>query len=134
MKSLNILLVEDNKGDVLLATETLDDSRIVYDITSVCDGKAAIDFFENLKTLDEAPDVVLLDINLPKKSGHEVLQFIKKSPWRQYTRVVMLTTSSAERDVLSAYKYYADGYLVKPLAIDELLAALIKTGCPVPLK
>ena len=79
------------------------------------------------------PDVVLLDINLPKKSGHEVLQFIKKGPWYKQTKVFMLTTSSSERDILSAYKYYADGYIIKPLAIDELMAALIKTGTAIPL-
>ena len=133
MKPLRILLVEDNKGDVLLAMETLNDSRVLHDTTTVSDGKAAIDFFENIKIRDETPDVVLLDINLPKKSGHEVLQYIKKGPLYTHVKVIMLTTSSAERDILAAYKYYADGYIIKPLAIDELIAALIKAGTGIPL-
>ena len=132
MKPLRILLVEDNKGDILLAIETLKDSRILQVTATVRDGKAAIDFFENLKTLDEVPDLVLLDINLPKKSGHEVLQFIKRGPWCKYTKVVMLTTSSSERDILAAYKYYADGYVVKPLIVEELITTLIKVGCAIP--
>lgn len=126
MKSINILLVEDNDGDILLTTEALEDSKIIKKITVIRDGKAAINFFETLNSKDETPDLVLLDINLPKKSGHEVLQYIKRNERHNQIPVIMLTTSSSERDILSAYKHYANCYITKPIEVSEFMTAIAK--------
>lgn len=126
MKSIHILLVEDNEGDILLTTDALEESKIINKVTVLRDGKAAIDFFEALPDLKNRPNLILLDINLPKKSGHEVLQYIKKSQHYNQIPVIMLTTSSAERDILSAYKHYANCYITKPIEVSEFMAAIAK--------
>ena len=126
MRSLHILLVEDNEGDILLTLEGLEDSKITNRISVIRDGKAAINFFEMATDKSELPDLVLLDINLPKKSGHEVLQYIKKSERYNQIPVIMLTTSSAERDILSAYKHYANCYITKPIDVSEFMSAIAK--------
>jgi CheY-like chemotaxis protein len=126
MKSIHILLVEDNEGDILLTTEALEDSKIINKISVMRDGKAAIDFFDALNKEEDCPDLVLLDINLPKRSGHEVLRFIKKSERYSQVPVIMLTTSSSERDILSAYKHYANCYITKPIDISEFMTAIAK--------
>ena len=124
MKSIHILLVEDNDGDILLTTDTLEESNIINTLTVIKDGRAAMDYFSNLVNKNEAPDLVLLDINLPKENGHKVLQYIKKDEFLRHIPVIMLTTSSSEKDVLSAYKYYANGYITKPVEITEFIAAI----------
>jgi len=126
MKSIHILLIEDNEGDILLTLEGLEDSRIANRVSVIRDGKAAIDFFETTADKSEIPDLVLLDINLPKKSGHEVLQYIKKSEKYNQLPVIMLTTSSSERDILSAYKHYANCYITKPIDVSEFMNAIAK--------
>jgi CheY-like chemotaxis protein len=126
MKSIHILLVEDNEGDVLLTIEALEDSKITNRISVIRDGKAAIDFFESTTNKADIHDLVLLDINLPKKSGHEVLQYIKKSEKHSHIPVIMLTTSSSEKDILSAYKHYANCYITKPIEISEFIEAITK--------
>jgi CheY-like chemotaxis protein len=126
MKSIHILLIEDNEGDILLTIEALEDSKITNKISVLRDGKQAIDFFENITDKDEVPDLVLLDINLPKKSGHEVLRYIKKSERHNQVPVIMLTTSSSERDILSAYKHYANCYITKPIDVSEFMNAIAK--------
>jgi len=126
MKSIHILLVEDNEGDIIMTIEALEDSKIINKVTVLKDGKAAIDFFENADRSTELPDLVLLDINLPKKSGHEVLRYIKKSENYNQVPVIMLTTSSAEKDILSAYKHYANCYITKPIEVTEFMDAISK--------
>jgi CheY-like chemotaxis protein len=126
MKSIHILLVEDNEGDILLTTDALEDSKIINKVTVLRDGKAAIDFFGVLNNREDRPDLILLDINLPKRSGHEVLQFIKKSEQYNQIPVIMLTTSSSERDILSAYKHYANCYITKPIDVSEFMTAMTK--------
>ncbi len=126
MKSIHILLVEDNEGDILLTTEALEDSKIINKTTVLRDGRAAIDFFEALNNKHETPDLVLLDINLPKQNGHEVLQYIKKSELYNQIPVIMLTTSSSEKDILSAYKHYANCYITKPIDVTEFMSAIGK--------
>jgi CheY-like chemotaxis protein len=126
MKTIHILLVEDNEGDILLTTEALEDSKIINKVTVMRDGKAAVDFFESLTDPEERPDLVLLDINLPKKNGHEVLQYIKQNESYNLIPVIMLTTSSSERDILSAYKHYANCYITKPMDVAEFIAAIAK--------
>jgi CheY-like chemotaxis protein len=124
MRLIHILLVEDNEGDILLTTEMLEENEIIDKITVIRDGKLAIDFFETLQ--NPPPDLVLLDINLPKKSGHQVLQFIKTNPNFNQIPVIMLTTSSAEKDISLAYEHYANCYITKPVEFSEFTTAISK--------
>lgn len=126
MKSIHILLVEDNEGDILLTTEALEESKIINKVSVIRDGHAAIKFFEQLKDDHNKPDMVLLDINLPKKSGHEVLTYIKQHPLHGGTPVIMLTTSSAERDIIMAYKNFANCYITKPVELSDFINAICK--------
>ena len=128
MESVHILLVEDNEGDVLLTTEALEERRISNKISVVRDGKQAIDFLNQKAQYAEAelPGIVLLDINLPKKNGHEVLESIRSSARLKHIPVIILTTSSSEKDVNEAYKNYANGFLTKPIEVDDFLSAMLK--------
>ncbi|GAB2976477.1 response regulator [Mucilaginibacter puniceus] len=126
MKSIHILLVEDNEGDILLTTEALQESRIVNKVTVLKDGKMAIDFFRNMTSKEAIPDLVLLDINLPKKNGLEVLQYIKSSDEYKQTPVIMLTTSSSEKDILNSYKNYVNCYITKPIEVHDFITAIAK--------
>ena len=114
---LNILLIEDNEGDVLLTSEALEESAIPNVLRVIKDGEAAIDYFEKNQIKAGLPDLILLDINLPKKSGHEVLGFLKANDNLKHIPVIMLTTSSSPRDMLLGYKNQANSYLVKPLDV-----------------
>lgn len=120
------MLVEDNEGDILLTTETLEESKINHKLTVIKDGKAAIDYFKNLVNKSGAPDLVLLDINLPKENGLEVLRHIKKDGSLSHIPVIILTTSSLERDMMSAYTYHANCFITKPIEIAEFITAIAK--------
>ena len=126
MKSIHILLVEDNEGDILLTTEFLEDEKIVNTISIVRDGKQAIDFLNRAGKYHtvELPDLILLDINLPRKNGHEVLQYIKSAAHLKHMPVIILTTSSAEKDINQSNYNLADGYITKPLEVGDFLSAL----------
>jgi len=126
MKTLNILFVEDNEGDILLTTEAFEESKIINIIKVLRNGKKVVDFFENLNDIDEIPDLILLDINLPKMSGHEVLKYIKDHEKYKQIPVIMLTTSSAEKDILQSYKNHVNCYITKPIDINEFVQAIIK--------
>ncbi|MFW2375568.1 MAG: response regulator, partial [Cellulophaga baltica] len=96
MKSITILLVEDNEGDVLLTTEALESCKITNTLKVVNDGEEALDFVfkKGPFATEKTPDLILLDVNLPKKNGHEVLQILKADSTYKHIPVVMLTTSS----------------------------------------
>lgn len=126
MKPVNILLVEDSEGDILLTTEALEESKILNKLTVIKDGKAAIDFFKGLNDPAAYPDLVLLDINLPKVNGHEVLSFIKTSDALKSIPVIILTTSSSEKDILLAYNNHVNCYITKPINAADFIAAIIK--------
>jgi CheY-like chemotaxis protein len=126
MRSIHILLIEDNEGDILLTTEALEDSKIVNDVTVIKDGRAAMDYFEALGGGKQKPDLVLLDINLPKKSGHEVLTYIKSHNDFKQIPVIMLTTSSSEKDILGAYKQHVNCYITKPIDVNDFIKAVAK--------
>lgn len=126
MKSIHILLVEDNEGDILLTTETLEENKIINKLTVIKDGKAAIDYFKNLVNKSNAPDLVILNFHLPKENGREVLRYIKKDESLNHVPVIMLTTSLLEREMLSAYKYHANYYITKPIEIAEFIAVIAK--------
>lgn len=126
MKSINILLVEDNEGDILLTTEAFEESKIVNKINVIRNGEEAINFFKELDNSDLHPDLVLLDINLPKISGHEVLMFIKNSEKFKSIPVIMLTTSSSEKDILLSYRNYVNCYITKPIDVSDFMKAITK--------
>ena len=126
MKPIHILLVEDNEGDILLTTDALQESKIVNKVTVLKDGKMAIDFFKSIINKENVPDLVLLDVNLPKKNGHEVLHFIKSSERYKQVPVIMLTTSSSENDILNSYKNYVNCYITKPIEVNDFITAITK--------
>lgn len=124
MKNVNILLVEDNEGDILLTTEAFEECKSIKKINIIKDGASAIDFL--IKNLINLPDLILLDINLPKKNGHEVLSFIKKNKKLNHIPVIMLTTSSSDVDIHSSYKNHANCYLTKPIDVGEFFNLIKK--------
>jgi CheY-like chemotaxis protein len=126
MKMINILLVEDNEGDIMLTMEAFEESKIVNKITAIKDGKEAINYFEALTNKGEIPHLVLLDINLPKVSGHEVLTYIKNNEKFKSIPVIMLTTSSSEKDILQSYKNHVNCYITKPIDVSDFMKAIMK--------
>ena len=119
-------MVEDNEGDILLTKEALEEAKIINSLSVVKDGKEAIDFLSkegNYKDVDSA-DILLLDINLPKKNGHEVLKFIKGHGNLKHIPVIMLTTSSSEKDIDSSYNNYANCYITKPVEVNDFLRVI----------
>jgi CheY-like chemotaxis protein len=123
MKPIHILLVEDNEGDILLTREALEEARMLSSLSVVHDGKAAVDFLSEASKREDKilPDLVLLDVNLPKKNGHEVLKFIKTDLVLKHIPVIMLTTSSSEKDINLAYNNYVNCYITKPVDADDFL-------------
>ena len=128
MKKLHILLVEDNEGDILLTTEALEEMQIEITLSIAKDGKDAIDImcYECESREEEPVNLVLLDINLPKRNGHEVLEYIKTNKHCDHVPVIMLTTSSFNKDRDHALKHLADGFLTKPLDA-RLLPPMIRS-------
>lgn len=126
MKGIHILLVEDNEGDILLTTEALEERKIINKISVAKDGKEALDFIfkEGAYKNATTPDLILLDVNLPKKSGHEVLQLIKNDDRTAHIPVIMLTTSSSETDINLSYKHHANCYITKPVEVNDFLEAI----------
>lgn len=122
-KAVNILLVEDNPGDARLAQEALKENKVANTLHWVDDGVKAIDFLRNNPPYADAPrpDVILLDLNLPKKDGREVLAEIKDDPDLKRIPVVVLTVSQAEEDILRTYNLHANCYITKPLDLDRFL-------------
>ncbi len=118
MKPIQILLVEDNPGDVRLTREAMTESRIENDLHVVNDGAAALDYLERKGDYADAPvpDLVLLDLNLPKVSGHEVLRTIKNSDALKMIPVVALTTSHAQADIEECYRHHVNCYITKPMS------------------
>ena len=117
MKSVHILLVEDNEGDILLTTQALKEGKIANQISVVRNGEDALDFLNQKgKYINETlPDLILLDVNLPRKNGHEVLQYIKTKDDMMHIPVIMLTTSSSDRDINISYRNHANCFITKPV-------------------
>ena len=126
MKKIHILLVEDNEGDIYLTTEALEEKKIINHISIVKDGQSAIDFIYKRGAYADAktPDLILLDVNLPKKNGHEVLTEIKSNELTKHIPVIVLTTSSSEKDINSCYQNHANCYITKPVEAEEFLQAI----------
>jgi CheY-like chemotaxis protein len=128
MKPVEILLVEDNEGDIILTTEALEEGKINNSISVVKDGWEAVQFLEKQNGYEDVstPDLILLDINLPKLNGHEVLNHIKSNPELTHIPVVMLTTSSSEIDVMKSYKNHANCYITKPVDVNNFLDVITR--------
>jgi chemotaxis family two-component system response regulator Rcp1 len=121
-KPVDILLVEDNPGDTRLAQEALRDAKVCNTLHTVDDGVKALDFHRrDPYTNAPRPDVILLDLNLPKKDGREVLAEIKNDPNLRRIPVVVLTVSKAEEDILRSYNLHANCYITKPLDLGQFL-------------
>lgn len=123
VRPIDILLVEDNPGDVRLAVEALAEAKVHNRLNTVSDGEAALKFLHKQSPHENAPrpDLVLLDLNLPRKSGREVLAEIKADPDLKRIPVVILTTSQAEEDILKAYNCSANCYITKPVDLDQFI-------------
>lgn len=120
---IEILLVEDNPGDVRLTVEALKEAKVRNNLHVAKDGVEAMEFLRRAGAHAEAPrpDLVLLDLNLPRKDGREVLQEIKTDPDLDLIPVVVLTTSQAEQDVLESYQLHANAYVTKPVDLERFL-------------
>ncbi|MDR0233900.1 MAG: response regulator [Zoogloeaceae bacterium] len=124
MKPFRILLVEDNPGDVRLIIEALKEGKIFASVSVAGDGVEALDilFQRSPYEKEPLPELILLDLNLPRMDGRKVLEVVKKSPELKHIPVVILTTSSAEQDILQAYDLRADCYIRKPLDLEQFVA------------
>lgn len=122
-RPIEILLVEDNPGDVRLTREALVDGKVNNNLHVVIDGVDAMAFLRREGRYADAvrPDVILLDLNLPRKNGREVLAEVKADLELRRIPVVVLTTSEAEEDVLRAYEHHANCYITKPVDLDQFL-------------
>jgi two-component system, chemotaxis family, response regulator Rcp1 len=120
---VEILLVEDNPGDVRLTREALKEGKVRNNLHVAMDGIEALAFLRRQGQYLDAPrpDVILLDLNLPKKDGREVLAEIKDDPDLRRIPVVILTTSQAEKDIVSTYDLHANCYITKPVELDEFI-------------
>jgi two-component system, chemotaxis family, response regulator Rcp1 len=120
---LEVLLVEDSPGDVRLTREAFKDAKVHLNLHVASDGAEAMDFLNRAEKYSNVPrpDLILLDLNLPKKDGREVLEEIKQSPVLKSIPVVILTTSASDADVLRSYKLHANCYIIKPVGLDGFL-------------
>ncbi len=123
---IEILLVEDNPGDVRLTLEVMKDARVRNHMSMVKDGVEALAFLRREGDFADAPrpDLILLDLNLPKKDGREVLADIKADPTLRRIPVVVLTVSKDEEDILKSYDLYANCYVTKPIDMEQFIAVV----------
>jgi CheY-like chemotaxis protein len=127
-KNVHILLVEDNEGDIVLAREALQDVKMINQISITRDGDEALKFLNRteINMPSELPDLVLLDINMPKVSGMEVLVQMKTHERLKTIPVIMLTSSSSEKDIRFAYEHHANCYITKPGDMDGFIEVMQK--------
>lgn len=123
---IEVLLVEDDPGDELMTREAFEDNKIRNTLHVVRDGEQALDFLYRRGEHADAPqpDLILLDLNLPKYDGRQVLEKIKSDPDLAHIPIVVLTTSSAEEDILRSYKLHANAYVTKPVDVEQFIAAV----------
>jgi two-component system, chemotaxis family, response regulator Rcp1 len=120
---MQILLVEDNEGDILLTKEALEECKVKNELKVLRNGNDALNYLVDCSKNNKhaLPDLILLDINLPKKNGHEVLQSAKNHPDLKHIPIIILTTSSSEIDILKAYQEHANCYIIKPLDVSDFM-------------
>lgn len=121
--AFEILLVEDNPGDVFLTQEAFREGQFEHRLSVAEDGEQALRFLRREGSYKNAPrpDLILMDLNLPKKDGREVLAEVKSDPGLKHIPVIVLTMSEADQDVTRAYKLHANCYLTKPIEMDNFL-------------
>ncbi|TAK12137.1 MAG: response regulator [Anaerolineae bacterium] len=126
MELIEILLVEDNPGDIRLTQEALGEGRLLNRLHVVMDGEEALDFLHQRGKYAQAvwPDLILLDLNLPKLNGQEVLAAVKGDPKLRKIPVIVLTTSEAEKDILHSYSLHANSYIVKPVSLEKFVKVI----------
>jgi CheY-like chemotaxis protein len=123
---IELLLVEDDPGDVLMTKEALEGSKVVHSLHAVSNGEEALAYlrqeppFEN----ERRPDLILLDLNLPRLDGHEVLAIVKSDADLRRIPIVVLTTSEAEEDILRSYDLHANAYVTKPVGFDSFMSVI----------
>lgn len=128
MNATHILLVEDNEGDILLTKEAFEESKVKTKISVAKNGQEALDFLYrkgDYVNVDR-PDLILLDINIPLFNGHEVLEKIKNDSVLKTIPVIMLTTSSNQKDIDKTYGNHCNSFVKKPMDLDEFLKAILK--------
>lgn len=127
-KEVHILLVEDNEGDIVLTMEALREARIHNTVDVARDGEQALRFLrkEGAFAGAQTPDLIFLDINLPRLDGQELLSIIKNDPVLKIIPVIMLTTSDAESDIMAAYANHANCYITKPVDMDKFLEVIFR--------
>ena len=128
MEPIDILLIEDNDGDILLTKEALETKSMINHMAIAKNGVDAIAYVNDM--LEDSsmifPDLILLDINLPKKNGHEVLEFIKTHKQLKQIPVIVLTTSSSDKDIFTSYQHHANCYITKPVDIMGFMDTISK--------
>ncbi|MCU7492575.1 MAG: response regulator [Bacteroidota bacterium] len=126
IRPMEILLVEDNNGDILLIQEALEEGKLSSNLSVTKNGMEAIDFLHRRGPYKDAPtpDLILLDMNLPKKNGKEVLAEIKSDENLKVIPVVILTSSQAEQDILVSYKLNANCYITKPVDFEKFITVI----------
>jgi CheY-like chemotaxis protein len=122
-RPIEVLLVEDNPGDIRLTEEALKEGKVIVNLTVARDGVEAMEYLQRRNGHANAvrPDLMLLDLNLPKKDGRRVLEEIKSSPELKSIPVVVLTTSEADSDILTTYGLHANCYITKPVDMDRFV-------------
>lgn len=122
-RSFIILLAEDNPDDVLITKKAFEKSKFLHRMYITTDGEETIAFLNRAGKFRDVPtpDLILLDLNLPKKNGHEVLTKIKNDPNLEHIPVIVLTISDAEKDILNSYSSYANCYITKPIEFEKFL-------------
>jgi len=128
--TIKILMIEDNEGDIILTREKLREGKINNELNWLMDGEKAIEFLTEIKTLKstEVPDLILLDINLPKINGHEIMEFIKLDSFLSTIPLFILSSSDNANDMETAKENNAIHYLVKPLDITDFLTGIKKVN------
>ena len=123
-RPIDVLLVEDDPGDELITREVLEDNKAILHVAH--DGQEGLDFLYRRAEFAQAPrpGLILLDLNLPKYDGRQLLERIKSDPDLYHIPVIVLTTSSAQEDILRSYKLHANAYVTKPVDVDKFMSAV----------
>jgi CheY-like chemotaxis protein len=125
-RAIDVLLVEDDPGDVLITREAFEHNKIKNKLHVAHDGEEGLDFLYKRGPYADVPtpDLILLDLNLPKYDGRQLLEKIKSDPDLNHIPIVVLTTSAAEEDILRSYKLHANAYVTKPVDLDQFMSAV----------
>ncbi|MDA4101049.1 chemotaxis protein CheY [Mycolicibacterium monacense DSM 44395] len=125
-RPIDVLLIEDDPGDELITREAFEHNKISNTLHVAHDGQEGLDFLYRRNGYENAPrpDLILLDLNLPKYDGRQLLETVKSDPDLNHIPVVVLTTSSAEEDILRSYKLHANAYVTKPVDLDQFMNAV----------